>query len=213
MSGCEMYVNLSKTSMVMVGSYALFGYLCRVMSFLIYFTPSFGLFSCLAHYQAEQIPWRTDRSSSVPEMYGSGESWNKINRFDYCNVYNKKPPTLTLYTVLTLKQYFVGFWCIMLLQLIAVFMAKRILSPKFRKPTVGWFDKLTHCIENSNLAYPMEDWDYERSGKCAEHIKRMKAVEKEVFVTMIINLIFNAILISPMAMLRKYTSVIDSLQC
>ena len=44
-------------SKVVVGFYCLFGCLTRVMSMIMFFTPTLGLFSLLKHLQGEQIPW------------------------------------------------------------------------------------------------------------------------------------------------------------
>ena len=46
-------------SKVIVGFYCMFGCLTRVMSIIMFFAPSLGLFSLLKHLQGEQIPWDT----------------------------------------------------------------------------------------------------------------------------------------------------------
>ena len=59
-------------------------------------------------------------------------------------------------------------------------------------------------MENIHLPYNFEEWDAVKSGGVAEHVQRMEDNTKEVVSVMIINFLFNFLLLFPLGNLGKY---------
>ena len=127
-------------------------------------------------------------SSNIP--------WNKIHRWTNDNDGTFRPPHYTLYTRYNLLDHFYGFCGILLMQSICVYIAKLKFSPAFRKSS--WLEKIIHSVENIHIPYNFEEWDTENSGSVVKHIQRMKRNAKEVVSVMIINFLFNCILLIPL---------------
>ena len=49
---------------------------------------------------------------------------------------------------------------------------KKIISRDFNK--VNIVDKLLHCVECTNFAYPLYDWDFKKRGNANDHYQRME---------------------------------------
>merc|ERR1719192_356915 len=87
------------------------------------------------------------------------------------------------------------FWLLVLLHLLAVFFVKKIRSEKFQQ--ADKLDKFLHCMENLNIAYPFQDFDY-LNGTAEEHMDRFSKVNIEVLCTMLVNFIFHALMLIPL---------------
>ena len=122
------------------------------------------------------------------------------------------PPKLEEhYTFFTVKQYFFIFWGILLLHSLAIIFTKWFISDQFRN--LKWYEKIFHTMECINFAFPHHDWDY-HDGNGQEHYQRMSDAKKEVKTNLLINTIFNLILLSPLPILCKiylFNSALDYL--
>ena len=124
-------------------------------------------------------------------------SWSNNSFMEYV------PPELELYTFFTVKQYFLIFWGILILQSLTVILANCFTSDQFRN--LKWYEKIFHTMECINFAFPHHDWDY-HLGTGHEHYQRMLAAKKEVKINLLINTIFNLLLLSPLPILCKIFS-------
>ena len=112
-----------------------------------------------------------------------------------------EPPKLEeLYTIFSVKMYFLIFWSILVVQNIVLFIVKYFSSEQFKK--LKWFDKIFHSMECCNFAFPAYDWDHE-NGDCHDHYKRMLETKKEVQINLLINTLFNIALLFPLPILCK----------
>ena len=90
----------------------------RVMTIVLFFTPSFGLFSILGHWKLEQTPYSKElnnrfKTNSMVYLYNTTTfAWTDLNRYNYTS---KRAPNYTVYTYYTLQEYFVGFWVLLLI--------------------------------------------------------------------------------------------------
>ena len=87
-------------------------------------------------------------------------SWASIDRWTYDEESSDgKPPPYTLYTGLDLKTFFVLFLVTNALHTLAIYIAKSLTSPTFKKD--HFFIKVVHCLENTSVFLPHTDWDAE----------------------------------------------------
>ena len=121
-------------------------------------------------------------------------NWSSSNFMEYL------PPDLEEYTYFTVKQYFFIFWLILCLQCVTVIIVKYFTSEQFKK--LKWFEKLFHTMECINFAYPYHDWDHE-DGDEEQHYQRMLQTKKEVQINLLINTVFNLILLFPLPLSCK----------
>ena len=194
------------TSKIMAVGYSLFACIVRILAFVMYFAPTLGLFNLLRHLQAEQTQWDPNiikyfvYNGTIHLGNSSAIFWNQIDRWTISND-NLLPPHYTLYTYYTLLEYFYGFWIILLLQSICVYVVKKTCSVPFCKS--NWLEKIIHVVENTHIPYNYMEWDAITIGGFEEHLKGMYQNKKEVVSVMIVNFLFNAILLLPMGNLGK----------
>merc|ERR1711974_362211 len=105
------------------------------------------------------------------------------------------PPDPELYTNLRVKQYFILFWVILLLQCLTMTIVKYFTIESFKK--LPWFEKIFHVIECINFAFPYNDWDH-KNDDAQQHYLRMLSAKKEVKINLLINTIFNLVLLFPL---------------
>ena len=110
------------------------------------------------------------------------------------------PPKLEEYTFFTLNQYFFIYWAILLLQCLVIITSKYFTSEQFRK--LKYYEKIFHTMECTNFAFPCHDWDH-KDGDGYQHYLRMLANRKEVKINLLINTIFNLIMLTPLPVLCK----------
>ena len=134
-------------------------------------------------------------SSSIP--------WNELDRCTYnlSDISSILFPDYTIYTILSLKKYFYIFVGILFTQILVIYLVKLKLAKQFSK--FNFIDRIIHCVECSNLAYNVEEWDSPRHGDAVEHIKRMKSNQWEGFVLILVNLVFKLIMLCPLYILGK----------
>ena len=205
------------------GLYCFFGCLIRVVAIIMFFAGPLGLFSLLRHWQAEQYPWhRYVLDLFYPNgTLGLGDEeqfelelidrWNKSGSLyvfengtlerDYHGnpEFNPdhlvSPPDYTYYTGVQLRYFLLAFFILIGLQVLVNFLVKRKLSLPFLKE-LNFLEKVIHCFENTNIPYNAKEWD-DGKGDANEHIKRKKANWIEGLVMIIINGVFNTILLIP----------------
>ena len=193
--------HLETTSKLLVVLISFFASAARILSIICFFAPFFGLFDLLHHHKAEQIPF----SLSKEGKYGPNDTlvlynstpvrWGQIDTWDYTDEDNPTPPSYCNYTLFTLSQSFMIFWLLIFLHLLAVFFVKLMRSEKFQE--AGKLDKLLHCMENLNIAYPFQDFDI-LHGSAEEHKKRFRNVNIEVLFTMFVNFLVHCLMLLPL---------------
>ena len=66
-------------------------------------------------------------------------------------------------------------------------------------------ERIIHCIENAQIPYNVEEWDT-GNGNAEVHKERMKQNQTEVFYLILLNCLFNCLLLIPLGVLGKVAS-------
>ena len=160
----------------------------------------------MSHWKAEQIPYgeryRNLTPSDVLHLYKANITWSNLNRWDYSDASQPSPPPYTMYTGLSLTQYFIGFWIIFLAHVCSNIMIKRRFSEDFKKNCSSLLSMIVHGIENTNVPTVWKDWDIGK-GKPEEHKKRHILVLKEMVATMIVRILFHTFMLCPVVYTGK----------
>ena len=172
-----------------------------IMANVLFFTPSFGLFHILGHWKLEQTPYSREindrfRNNNTVYLYNSKPvSWTDLNRWDYNT---DSGPDYTVYTYFSLKQYFCGYWILLLLQIGIHALIKIVCSHDFRtNPKNSILFKFIHCLENTSVPTVWEDWDEKKDYSIANHKKRHGVVVKKMVAIMTIRTVFHAVMVAP----------------
>ena len=112
-----------------------------------------------------------------------------------------EPPSLDLYTQFSLQFHFFAFWVILLLQSLTIFIADKIWSNNIPESSTFW-DKILHAAQKSSFPFPYTNW-HQESGSCHDHLRRKRAAQQEILMAMIINLLFNMLLLVPLPIFCK----------
>ena len=126
-----------------------------------------------------------------------GQYVTLVNRLDFY-----EPPPVELYTKLSLGTYFLIFWGIHFIHCLTIFIIDKKFGTNIPQSTTFW-QRFVHSWQKSNFPVPYKNW-HEENGTCQDHIKRKNAVKEEVLTSIIINTIFNMILLFPLVILCKY---------
>ena len=110
--------------------------------------------------------------------------------------YNYGPPSLELYTKFSLQTYFFAFWGILVLQTCIIFVIDKIYVKNIPKTATLW-TRILHSIQKASFPFPYANW-YQENGTCSDHLRRKKMVQQEVLVSILVNLVFNMILLVPL---------------
>lgn len=192
-----------KGSQLMAYLFIFCSLLRRVFCVVMYFAVPFGLFDLLRHAQSEQAHWdpviEKYLDSNGYIQFGDSPKflWASINRW---SATPHTPPSYQLYTEFGLKYYFFGFWIILMLQSMVLFLVKMKFSHAFVQ--MSKMDKIIHIFENINISQCTEDWDH-RNGNADEHVKRKNANMKEFVALTFVNFLFNFVLLLPLSILCK----------
>ena len=161
---------------------------------------------------SEEISWkeidRWNKNESKPIFELTLQSGNEVNSTN--PRYLLSPPNYTLFTFFTLGQYFIGFCIMFILHTMFVFMTKWKFSQSFME--LNLFEKLIHSFENMNIPFNCEEWD-SCQGDAETHRNRMNANSREIMAVMLVNFVFNCIMISPLTILGNISIQITILFC
>ena len=204
------------SSRLMASLFCLFSCITRIMAIIMFFTGPLGLFNLLRHLQGEQYPWNDKildlvtpngtmfLGNNLPFMWNLVDRWYKNGSLymdplpDGYRMLNPNylvsPPDYTLYTGIGLGYYLLIFMFHIAVHMMAVFIAKFMLSEEFRK-YFNLLEKAIHCLENTNIPYNSREWD-DGKGNAEEHIKRQKSNWIEILAVIFINFAFNALLLT-----------------
>ena len=123
--------------------------------------------------------------------------WTNIDRWTI----EDKPPKYTLYTGLSLANYFTLFLAINAFHTVIIYIVKIYTSPSFKK--AGFIKQAIHALENTTIPLSFLDWDSE-PGTIEEHKKRRLEVCKEVLATLGINKIIGFSMLVPLVFTGMY---------
>ncbi len=191
----------------------------RIASFLLYFTPCLGLGNIHRFYQGEMYPFLAPMAfdNSLTNLDGEymhfGNAppilWSKITRWNYTlDSRNPIPPPKELYNWFSIKQYTGVFIVMLFVHPFLVMLGKWLANPRpFSR--LHWLDCVIHCACNTNVPFPMEDWD-ERKGQVASHKRRQKLVLRETLTVIIINFVIHFFLLIPLILLSKLPKTFHS---
>ena len=153
---------------------------------------SFYIHGKIQYGNSTPIPWRYLDRCSYSLLDGKHVTW----------------PKYTIYTYFSLKEYFFIFVGILVTQTIVIFLVKLKLANKnFSKFNI--LEKIIHSVENSNLAFNVEEWDSPRNGNAVTHIERMKSNQLEGLVLILVNMLFKLMMLCPLYILGKWSSMGD----
>ena len=167
--------------------------------------PSLHIFS------AEMVPFKNfdddwDSYDAFPHIYSLANiSWPNIERGKFINK-TFEPPSLDVYTQFSLQSSFFIFWGILFLHSLSIFIVDKIWVKNIPQTTNLW-NRILHSIQKSSYPFPYNNW-HEKKGTCLQHLKRKKLVDQEVLVTIVVNLVFNMILLFPLPIFCKTISLI-----
>ena len=138
-----------------------------------------------------QIGRREPNEDMVHLFNATPFPWASIDRWSIEN----NPSKYTLYTGLSLANYFTLFIVINAFHTVIIFIVKLYTSPSFKK--AGLIKQTIHALENTTIPVPFLDWDAE-SGTIEEHKKRRLEVCKEVLATLGVNKIIGSAMLVPL---------------
>ena len=181
----------------------------RVFCCLLYLTPAFGLFNSLRHLQGELYPhldpyYYPEHINTFKFYFGNAtpRNWTEVSRWKYISRQIAAPPQLNLYTLFSIEQYLGMFLGIFAIQFVVQLVLKMFTNPLVFKK-LSWIDHVIHMISCSFIPLPMEEWDMEK-GTVAMHKARKDLVFKEMLASILLNLGFNFLLLTPLIILGKY---------
>ena len=209
------------SSKAMAASYSFTASVTRVLPIVMFFAVPLGLFSLLRHLQGEQVPWNASLiynfigPNATGQVFFGNESfdWSLIDRWTknqsvspFSKVspyavavwdldYLTSPPDYTSYTYFRLRSYFIIYLAILAFHILVIFLIKMNISTIFAKE-FNCLEKLIHCLENSNIPHNVQEWDTGK-GNAKEHKLRMKANLKETILMILVNTVFNLVLLVP----------------
>ena len=112
------------------------------------------------------------------------------------------PPSLEVYTVLSLKGYFI-IYCVTLLCQTAVIFALDNWWLKNIPANTSLLKRILHAHLKSHFPFPFMDWDSEE-GTRENYVLRHKVAQKEVKITTLVNFFFSLLMTFPLTILCKY---------
>ena len=181
----------------------------RILSLVIYFTPSMGLYNILYHWKAETYPFKfrinsVKRLNITPfedakiELLNMTETiyWSELDRWDYSNPQHPAPPSYKLYTGMRLGETFATFFAILILQIFILLLVKIRTSEEF-KSKGNLYEKFFHLLENVNFPVPYRDWD-QGSHSVTEFRRRYSNTEREMIWSYVVTILYTAVLFMPL---------------
>ena len=200
-------IRVHKPFLPMATSYLVFPWIIvsasiRVLVFVLYFTPGFGLFSILNHWKFEQTPYSEElntklmRTNKVLLRNNATVPWTDLNRWNYSDQLYPTPPPYTLYTEYSLAEYSMWFWVILGVHTYVNVLIKIATSEHFRKNCSTLIEMTVHGLENTNIPIVWRDWDVD-TGNIKDHKKRSGNVLMEMILIMIAKAVAHATMLLP----------------
>ena len=160
-------------------------------------------------FKAEQAPFlQTYEGTNYFNQYANqfiqennlqrGQWRNNTAGYDFLG-YN--PPSASFYTGMASRYYVLCFVIINILHMLALMVLKSKVSKDFKKLNI--LDKVLHCALSTNFAYACNDWDFHKDTPLKDLYGKMKEVRLEVIWNIIINVLFNCCLLTPLVYLCK----------
>ena len=118
------------------------------------------------------------------------------------------PPPVTVYTGMSSGNYVLCFCMMLIIHILALMFMKGRVSPDFRK--LNLLDRLLHSAVSTNFPFAVNDWDLKKTERLEEYYESMTNNRLEVVLNILINLVFNLCLLTPMEHLCKYYRFIYS---
>ena len=115
------------------------------------------------------------------------------------------PPSIELYTQYSLSTYFFIFCSLVSMHVLTIFVIDRIWVKNIPQ-SANLLERILHSIQKSNCPFPFANW-HNGDGGCLEHMDRKRAAQTEVLISIGINLVFNMILLFPLAILCMITLI------
>ena len=170
----------------------------RVGCIVLYFAPFFGFFGLLAHWKAEQIKFEPSVKNLTNFTYWNEEA-QEIQSVPFTDLYRwdnstSSGPSYSLYTILSLKWSYLIFLVIIALQSVIMICSKRALSQQFCDGTVTF--KIRNVLQSLHIPDFVSDWDVGK-GDVQNHKQRWTRTMIEISFMILIQLIFNIILLIP----------------
>ena len=110
--------------------------------------------------------------------------------------YDYVPPPLELYTLFSLQLHFFAFWGILVLQICTILVIDKIWIKNIPNAATLW-DRILHSIQKAAFPFPYANW-HQENGTCSDHLRRKQMAQQEVLISILINLMFNMILLIPL---------------
>ena len=181
----------------------------RILTFVIFFAPSLGLFHLLHHWKAETYPFKfrinsvkrlniTPGPDSKIELFNMTETvyWSELDRWDYSDPQHPTAPSYKLYTGINLQETFAAFFVLLIVQCMSLLLVKMKTSEEFQSKG-NYFEKLLHLLENVNFPVPYRDWDHGRHS-VAEFRRRYSNTEREMIWSFVVTSLYTAVMITPL---------------
>ena len=118
-----------------------------------------------------------------------------------------EPPSIELYTHYSLSTYFFIFCSLVAIHVLTIFIIDKIWVKNIPQ-SANLLERILHSIQKSNFPFPFVNW-HNGDGGCHEHMKRKSAAQTEVLISTGINLVFNMILLFPLAILCMIFSCLN----
>ena len=193
---------------VILGVRYLLIFLIRIGAIVFYFGPFVGVLDIMSHHYAESIPLDYETFKYINDTdLQEYHYWNEFElefqsigisqlyRSDYNDTEYPEPPSITLYTVISLGTAFIIFCSLMVLYGLILTVIKYSLNNDFRSAT--FWEKLQHIVEALNLPEAFGDWDTDHDLDVAGHLCKWWEVLIEMLAMVFAQLIFNMILLVP----------------
>ena len=141
--------------------------------------------------------------NSISHVYPlTNLSLNFLQRGQYNqDSHQYEPPSIELYTEFSLAIYFLMFWILLSLQTLAIFLADRCCRNSIPRSATSW-ERIIHAFQKTSFPFSYANWHNE-IGNCQDLIKKKEEAQREVFVAILINLLFNMVLLIPLPILCK----------
>ena len=112
-----------------------------------------------------------------------------------------EPPSIEIYTKFSLTMYFLTFWILLALHSLTIFIADRCCMNGISNSATTW-ECIIHAFQKTSFPFPFSNW-HDEMGSCQNLMKKKEESQREVLVAMLINLLFNMVMLIPLPILCK----------